>query len=66
MTESESDTRIKTDIPYLALTGKLWGVYSEDFEEKLPRHNGIPLYLVTYISIAFLICIIIPFAISET
>ena len=27
--ESESDIRITTDTPYLALTGELWGVYCE-------------------------------------
>ena len=33
--ESESDTRILTDIPYLALTGELWGVCCEHFWRKL-------------------------------
>ena len=30
MAENESDIRITTDTPYLALTGKLLGVYYED------------------------------------
>ena len=33
VTESESDIRITTDTPYLALMGELWGVYCEDFGE---------------------------------
>ena len=35
--------RITADTPYLALTGKLWGVYCEDFREKWPRYNGTAL-----------------------
>ena len=31
--ESESDIRITTDIPYLTLTGELWGAYCEDLAE---------------------------------
>ena len=31
--ESEKDFRITTDTPYLALTGKLWGVYCEGLEQ---------------------------------
>ena len=31
--ESESDFRITTDTPYLALTGMLWGVYGESLEK---------------------------------
>ena len=30
---NESDIRLTTDTPYLALTGELWGVYCEDFGE---------------------------------
>ena len=33
--ESESDFRITTDTPYLALTGELWGVWCDDFGRKL-------------------------------
>ena len=44
MAESESDIRITTDTPYLALTGELWGVYCEDFGENWPRYNGTTLY----------------------
>ena len=32
-TERESDFELTTDTPYLALTGKLWGVSCEHFEE---------------------------------
>ena len=28
--ERQSDLKLTTDIPYLALTGELWGVYCED------------------------------------
>ena len=31
------------DTPYLALTGELWGVYCEDFQEKIPRFNATAL-----------------------
>ena len=33
MSESESDIRITTDTPYLALTVELWGVYCEDLDK---------------------------------
>ena len=33
------------DSPYLALTGKLWGAYCEDFGENWQRYNGTALYL---------------------
>ena len=37
MTASErnSDFKLTTDTPYLALTGELWGVYYENIEENL-------------------------------
>ena len=38
-----------TDTPYLALTGELWGVYYENFEETWPRYNGITLYLIWWV-----------------
>ena len=40
----ESDIRITTDTPYMALTGELWSVYREDFGENWPRYNGTALY----------------------
>ena len=43
--ESESDIRITRNAPYLALTGKLWSVYCEDFGGNWPRYNGTTLYL---------------------
>ena len=43
--ESESDFRITTDTPYLALAGKLWDVYCKDLEENWPRFNGTPSYM---------------------
>ena len=43
--ESESDIRITTDTPYLALTGELWGVCCEDLGENWPRYNGTALYV---------------------
>ena len=42
--ESESDIKITTVTPYLALTGELCGVYCEDFGENWPRYNGTALY----------------------
>ena len=36
-TERKSDFKLTTGTPYLALTGELWGVYYEKFEENLPR-----------------------------
>ena len=44
--ESRSDFKLITDTPYLALTGELWGVYYENYEENWPRYNGTALYLV--------------------
>ena len=41
----ESDFKLTTDTPYLGLTGELWGVYYENFEEYWPRYNGTALYL---------------------
>ena len=41
-TEHKSDFKLKTDTPYLALMGELWGVYYEQFEENSPRYNGPP------------------------
>ena len=32
--------------PYLVLTGELWGVFHEYFEENWPRYNGTALYLL--------------------
>ena len=39
--ENESDFKLTTDTPYLALMGGLWGVYDE---ENLPHYKGAPLY----------------------
>ena len=36
---SESDIRITTDTPYIALTGELWGIYGENLRENWPRCN---------------------------
>ena len=33
LVEIESDFGITTDIPYLTLTGELWGDYCDDFDE---------------------------------
>ena len=43
--ESESDIKITTDTPYLALTGELLGVYYEDLGDNWPRYNSTTLYL---------------------
>ena len=49
-TEHKSDLKLKTDTPYLALMGELWGVYYENFEEKWPCYNGTTLFIYTIIS----------------
>ena len=36
--------KLTTETPYLALTGKLWGVYYDKFEETWPLYNGTALY----------------------
>ena len=36
--------RFTSDAPYLALTGKLWCVYYDDFEEIRLRYNATALY----------------------
>ena len=45
VTESESDVRITTGTPYLALTGELWGVSCEDLGENRQHYNDTALYL---------------------
>ena len=47
MAECELDFRIRTDTPYLALTGELWSVYCEDLGENWPRYNGTALYFLS-------------------
>ena len=42
--ERKSNFELINDNPYLALKGKLWIVYHEDFVENWPRHNGTALY----------------------
>ena len=50
MTESEhkSDLKFTTDTLYLILTGKLQGVYYENFEENWPRYKSTALCKVVY------------------
>ena len=38
--EHKSDIELPEDIPYLALTGELLGVFSEDLGENWPRYKG--------------------------
>ena len=45
-TECKSDVKLTTDTSYLALTGELWGVCCENFEENWPRYNGTALYFL--------------------
>ena len=42
--DNESDFKLATDTPYLALTGEILGVYGENCEENLPRYNGTALH----------------------
>ena len=46
MTEAKyaSEVIFTKVIPYLALTGKLWGVFCEDLGENQPRYTGTALY----------------------
>ena len=47
-TECKSDFKLTTDTPYLTLTGELWGVYYENFEENPPRNNCTALYWIQH------------------
>ena len=51
MTKAKHDTdfELTLDTPYLALTGKVWGVYREYFGENWPRYNGTALYFASLI-----------------
>ena len=42
--EYKSEFETTKDSPYLTLTGQLWGVFCEDFQEYWLRHNGTVLY----------------------
>ena len=44
--EHESEFKLTTDTPYLALMGKLWGVCYENLGENFLHHNGIALYIL--------------------
>ena len=44
--ERKSNLKLTKETPYLALTGELWAVYYEDFDENWPRYNGTALYNV--------------------
>ena len=41
--ERKSDLKLTKDTPYIALTGELWGVCYDNFEENWPHHNGTTL-----------------------
>ena len=45
-TEYKSYFKLTSDAQYLDLTGELWGIYYEEFEENWPRYNGTALYYV--------------------
>ena len=44
MAECKSNIKLTKDTPYLTLTGELWGVFCEDFEENWPCYNDTALY----------------------
>ena len=44
MTKLRSNFALTNSTPYLTLTGKLWGVFRELFEEKWPRYIEIAQY----------------------
>ena len=41
--EDKSVFQLTKDTPYLALTGKVWVVYCDDFGENWPRYNSTAL-----------------------
>ena len=43
--EYESNLKLTTDTPCLALTGELWAVSCEAIGQVWPRYNGIALYI---------------------
>ena len=47
MTEAKhkSEDTLTKEAPYLALTGKLWGVHCEDLGENWQHYNGTTLYI---------------------
>ena len=44
--QRKSDFKLTTDIPYLTLTGKLWGVYCEDLGETWQHYNDTTQYVI--------------------
>ena len=48
-TESKWDFKHTIGTTYLTLTGELWGVYCEDFEENWPSYNSSALYYVSFL-----------------
>ena len=61
--EHDSNLKHTTDIPYLALTGELWGVSCEYIGEKWPRYNGTALYYFDWTYIEFNEALLFPCAI---
>ena len=55
MTESEYKWEFKAtkETPYLALMGKLWGVFCDDLGENWPYHNGTALYKAVFPGMGF-------------
>ena len=49
--EHKSNIRLTKGTPYLALTGELWGVFCEDFEENWPCYSTA-LYSISWAAIA--------------
>ena len=45
--EHKSDFELTKDTPNLALMRKIWGVYCENFVEKLQSYIGTALYMYT-------------------
>ena len=44
-TKYKSGSQSTKDSPKLALTGKLWGVFGDDFSENWLHYNGTALYI---------------------
>ena len=49
--EHKSEFVFIRDTPYLALTGGLWGVWCEKYDENWPRYNDTALYVKYFLSI---------------
>ena len=54
MTGAEYECKFEPtkDAPYLALTGEVWGVFCDDFEENRLCYNGTTLYVLNHFELS--------------